>query len=329
MMQMAQKMLEQLMKGGGEQGGGGGGQPPGGGQPQQPQGTTNDLLDSIYKTVGSTGSTTTTLATTTANATTSTTTGTIVAPTTTVTLVNATRTNTTIEKTTISTTTGTATTTSSVLTRATQVVGSLFGTTAPQGSYLNRLCEKKPWTNGILSKVFSTSFFNSLCEKRVSAVVQPRAPQVIDNTIARARVTCSQEGEYARIAWNCGAGIRSGGVGFTTNGEPAGTVAVLSTTTKQFILQCANGSTSACVATAEGPELDLVASPTIVPPGGRAKLFWSAKGVSSCSVEGLGMKETGLKGAAVTPTVYDTSVFTLTCIDTNGATITKKVTVTL
>jgi hypothetical protein len=41
------------------------------------------------------------------------------------------------------------------------------------------------------------------------------------------------------------------------------------------------------------------------------------------------MKETGLKGAAVTPTVYDTSVFTLTCIDTNGATITKKVTVTL
>jgi hypothetical protein len=181
----------------------------------------------------------------------------------------------------------------------------------------------------MLSKVFSTSFFNSLCEKRVSAVVQPRAQKVVDDAAARARITCTQEGTYARIAWNCGAGVRSGGVGFTTNGESAGTVAVLSTTTKQFILQCANGSTSSCVSTAEGAELDLVASPTIVTPGGRTKLFWSAKGVSSCVVEGLGMKETGLKGAAVTPTVYDTSVFTLTCIDTDGGTIKKQVTVTL
>lgn len=109
-------------------------------------------------------------------------------------------------------------------------------------------------------------------------------------------------------------GYQSGGVGFTTDGLNHGSKNISADATKEYELQCADGSRARCTVEIGVPRVDLTASPASVQLGGRARLYWTSESVTSCELTGLGMRQIGLSGAAMSPGIYDRSTFTVTCV---------------
>ncbi len=91
-------------------------------------------------------------------------------------------------------------------------------------------------------------------------------------------------------------------------------------------------STSAATSTpAVPPKADIWASPPSVPLGGRTSIFWDSQGVMSCtetSIDG-NFNQKSLSGGSATVPIIGATTFTITCLVSDGSTVTSSVTVNL
>lgn len=214
-------------------------------------------------------------------------------------------------------------------------VGAFFGVithaveTAAQTSsrFIGQVCTNRPWDNSIVSSVFTTGFFDNLCVSRGYQVPVSQATKSIDDGAVgtgRATLSCpvtAAKGEPFTITWSCPTGRQSGGVGFATNGLNRGAAVVSATSTREYVLECSDGTKDRCSVRVGVPKVDLTASPAFVQLGGRARLYWTSENVQSCELTGVGMRQQGLSGAAMSPSIYDRSTFTVTCAGTDGETV--------
>jgi len=224
-------------------------------------------------------------------------------------------------------------------------VGSFFGSnrrTRPSNqqneTIVGRLCTAQPWQTSFVSSIFSSRFFDSMCENRgyvpggedqtIEEDEQPiQESTFIDERLGRAQLTCPSSvilGDRARIEWTCGAAVRSSGVGFDTNGWPTGSTSVDLTDTTTYTLECSQGGTAQCTVNIIGPTLQIVAHPQRVPLGARTRLYWVGENVSKCIVSGPGFEENTLRGAATTDAILDQTEFTLTCETPGGSVVEAK-----
>ncbi|MBP9668808.1 MAG: hypothetical protein KBE09_00775 [Candidatus Pacebacteria bacterium] len=214
-------------------------------------------------------------------------------------------------------------------------VGAFFGVisnaveSAAQASarFVTQVCTNRPWDNTIVSTVFTTGFFDNLCVSRGYAPPPPRATKNTTDTaggVGRASISCPRSGSRGApftITWACPTGRQSGGIGFTTNGLNSGAAVVSATSTREYVLECSDGTKDRCTVEVGVPKTDLTASPAFVQLGGRSRLYWTSEGVQSCELTGVGMRQEGLTGAAMSPSIYDRSTFTVTCRTADGETV--------
>lgn len=210
--------------------------------------------------------------------------------------------------------------------------GGIFGgSSGANSSLLAKLCTSRPWAGGVISAVFSSTLFDSLCEK-AGIVVGPAQPTLATGAqkqeSVRATLTCPTRiapSSKATIHWKCVSGGKSTGVGFDTGGLQEGSMQLAIVGSTILGLKCTDGSAATCAIELGQPAADIYASPTVVNLGGRTRLFWTSENVESCVVEGIGMHEKSTTGASMTPAIYDTTEFTITCDVGDGSTITKSV----
>jgi len=220
-------------------------------------------------------------------------------------------------------------------------VGSFFGSarvvnvSSQSETILGRLCTTQPWQNSFISRIFSSRFFDTMCENRGYApggqeekVVQPvQETTFIDERLGRAQLTCPASvilGDAAEIEWTCGVAIRSAGIGFDTNGWPTGSTSVRPTEATTYTLECSQGGTAQCTVNIIGPSVQIVAHPQRVPLGARTRIYWVGDNVSKCLVSGPGFEENTLRGAATTDAILDQTEFTLTCETPGGSVVEAK-----
>ncbi len=348
MMQMAQKLMEQLGKGGG----GGGGSPSGGSptQGEQPKpSTVNDILSGLYgegtEQAQQALNTVTDLLESNASTTVEDVAQVLAViasqPVTgTGTPVTSTPTGGALEAVGIATRSfidrlfggGTATTeetnpVTSVYNEVTTFIQDVFDivSSAEAPSFFARLCTNRPWQSSVVSSIFSTQFFDTLCVRHNTPIGST------ENTATQgALLSCTPRveiGGEATIQWSCPGSTHSGAVGFSTNGAESGQVTITPKETLTYELQCNNGTRASCTIVVGAPRADIAVSPLSVNLGGRARLYWTSEGVASCTIRGAGMVETGTSGAATTPAIYDRTEFTIECVTSAGATTTDSVTV--
>ncbi len=211
-------------------------------------------------------------------------------------------------------------------------VGAFFGVissaveSAAQASsrFVSQVCSNRPWDNSIVSSVFTTGFFDNLCVSRGFAAPPPRATKntaEVTEGVGRASISCPKSASRAApftITWACPTGRQSGGIGFATNGLNRGAAVVSATSTKEYTLECSDGTKDRCTVEVGVPKTDLTASPAFVQLGGRSRLYWTSESVQSCELTGVGMRQVGLSGAAMSPAIYDRSTFTVTCKTADG-----------
>mgnify|MGYP007077385401 CR=1 FL=1 len=217
-------------------------------------------------------------------------------------------------------------------------VGSFFGSANNQSeTVLGRLCTAQPWQSSFVSKIFSSRFFDTMCENRgyvpgggqsEEVIEQPiEETTFIDERLGRAQLSCPASvilGDAAEIEWTCGAAIRSAGIGFETNGWPTGTASVRPTEATTYTLECSQGGTASCTVNITGPSIQIVAHPQRVPLGARTRIYWVGENVAECTVSGPGFEENTLRGAATTDAILDQTEFTLTCQTPGGSVVEAK-----
>ena len=223
-------------------------------------------------------------------------------------------------------------------------VGSFFGSSRPpvtsseqSATIVGRLCTAQPWQTSIVSRIFSSRFFDSMCENRgyipggqekEEMVKQPvQESTFIDERLGRAQLTCPSSvilGDAAEIEWTCGAAIRSAGIGFETNGWPTGSASVRPTENTTYTLECSQGGNASCAVGIIGPSIQIVAHPQRVPLGARTRLYWAGENVAECTVSGPGLQENALRGAATTEAILDQTEYILTCETPGGSVVEAK-----
>lgn len=182
--------------------------------------------------------------------------------------------------------------------------------------FVTGVCTNRPWDNPVISNIFSTGFFDNLCVSRGYVAPPVRSEKQVAQPVGKASLTCptsAPKDTPFTIAWSCPVGYQSGGVGFTTDGLNSGSKSISAASTQEYELQCADSSRARCTVEIGVPKVDLTASPASVQLGGRARLYWTSESVTSCELTGLGMRQVGLSGAAMSPAIYDRTVFTATC----------------
>lgn len=191
-------------------------------------------------------------------------------------------------------------------------------------TFFSRFCSSRKWEGSLLENLFSSGFFSVLCEQK-KTTLEGGANTA---TNKKALINCPkrvERGATSTIAWVCPEGTRSGGVGFDTKGAVIGEVKLFPLETMYYELQCSDGSRNACTVVVGAPKVELESSPASVNLGGRARLYWTTEGVATCKLTGLGMSESGISGAAVSPAIYDRAEFVLTCKTSSGEEATDKV----
>lgn len=189
-------------------------------------------------------------------------------------------------------------------------------------TFFNRLCAARPWQASLVLKVFSTNFFDSLCEKRGlgATSLSGDSPVTTSEMVGRARLTCPARAPYnkeATVEWSC-FGSQSAGTGFNTGGKAAGRVSVLARTTTTFQLRCGNTGRASCTMEVGTPRAEIIAHPPRVQLNERARIFWTSDGVTECKVTGPGVSEQGVRGAATTLTILDATTFSIVCKTAEG-----------
>lgn len=201
---------------------------------------------------------------------------------------------------------------------------------ADNESFFNRLCNARPWQATFINRVFSASFFDSLCAQQGIQGAENGIFNASANSNARhAQLHCPAKvkiGNSATVAWDCGQS-QSAGFGFNTAGQNTGVVEITPQDTDTYYLRCGNGGRAQCTITVEKPRAQLTAYPAHVPLNARSEIFWTSENVIECTVEGPGFKELGTRGAATTPVILDSVTYTMVCHDEAGRTAYDSVTV--
>ena len=138
------------------------------------------------------------------------------------------------------------------------------------------------------------------------------------------------------LTWNCPAGTRSVGYGFSTLGTNTGTTTIIVSTTSPTIryeLECfgsAKQERLSCTARVSHPAVTLIARPANVRTGESTELRWSAREVVSCELftqQGTRIMRGGVSGEATTLPLTETTTFTATCATQGGETVSARATV--
>jgi len=210
---------------------------------------------------------------------------------------------------------------------AINILGGLFNIdsqrqrSADRNAFFSRLCVARPWQASFVTRIFSASFFDSLCIRQGyssgAGLAGSRTFQTIfSEDPGRASIICPSEvpiGIPATIQWGC-AGSQSSGDGFDTQGRSSGSATIRPTDDATYTISCANGGRASCFIEVGKPRVQLVAYPERVPLGARTKLFWTSEGVVECTLEGPGLKERGIRGAATTPAILNEVTYTILCV---------------
>ncbi len=162
-----------------------------------------------------------------------------------------------------------------------------------QNGLMASLCRNRPWANGFLSKIVSADFFDNLCKARGYQVGEPPPAPVVSTPVQAAPPPV----------------------------VPAKPVVKPATTTPAR-------ATSTPVAPAR---VDIWAVPPVVPLGTRTSIFWSAQNVVDCtetSSDGQFSHRT-LSGGSATVPIIERTTFTITCLVSDGTSVTKSVSVGL
>jgi hypothetical protein len=79
------------------------------------------------------------------------------------------------------------------------------------------------------------------------------------------------------------------------------------------------------------PKVDIWASPISVPLGTRTNVFWRTQGVTKCTVTSSdgNFNQNSLSGGAATVPITEATTFTISCLASDGSTVTHSVTVNL
>ncbi|MEK7628489.1 MAG: hypothetical protein AAB421_03670 [Patescibacteria group bacterium] len=199
-------------------------------------------------------------------------------------------------------------------------------------AFFGRICIARPWQASFVARIFSTSFFDSLCERRGyttrTAAIPTQATPPATKQVGVAELTCTERvsiGDSATISWKCPQGSQSSATGFDTKGRAAGSVTLQPTDTTTYALRCANGARASCTVVVGKPSVQVVAHPARVQLGARAKIYWTSEGVVECTITGPNLKERGPRGAATTAAILDAAKFTATCDAGGGKTVTDSV----
>ncbi|MBI2048530.1 MAG: hypothetical protein HYT30_01225 [Parcubacteria group bacterium] len=199
-------------------------------------------------------------------------------------------------------------------------------------SFFGRLCTARPWQASLVARVLSENFFDSLCARQGFALENGRSDVFnarFGSALGGAELTCPHKakiGDTVNIAWNCGA-TQSVGLGFDTGGSPSGSVALQPEDTAEYQLRCGNGGRARCLIEIERPRAEITAYPALVRLGARTEIFWTSEHVASCVIEGPGLKELGVRGAATTPVILTGVTYTIVCHDEAGREARDSVTV--
>ena len=187
-------------------------------------------------------------------------------------------------------------------------------------SFFNRLCNARPWQATFINRVFSASFFDSLCAQQGMEGGNGIFNASANGNVRYARLSCPNKvkiSEAATIAWDCGQS-QSAGFGFNTSGQVSGSVSLTPQDTGTHYLRCGNGGRTQCTINVEKPRAQLTAYPSHVPLNARSEIFWTSENVIECTIEGPGFKELGTRGAATTPVILDSVTYTMVCHDEAG-----------
>ncbi len=168
-----------------------------------------------------------------------------------------------------------------------------FGNQGSQG-LVARWCRARPWAGGFLAKIVDPSFFDGICKARGYQVGEPPAPTPPAPTTSLQQISPTK--------------------------------ATVSVPTKPAT------STPIATSTPRGPpRVDIWAVPPTVPLGTRTSIFWSTQNVVDCretSSDGQFSHKT-LSGGSATVPIIALTTFTITCLVSDGTTVTKSVTVGL
>jgi hypothetical protein len=215
-------------------------------------------------------------------------------------------------------------------------------------SALARLCAARPWAKGLISNIFSAESFDAACirygytgesseDKNVQVGL---VPTVSKADIARAKpaqlalktrgIECStalvEPRQPVVVQWNCGP---TSTVKALQNVAPTQGVARMSVFPKgsmSFAVQCSDGFVDQCSVQMVAPSITLFATnaPTKrIPLGVRAILRWDTKDMRACRITGPNFDDRRIRGDASTVPLFETTVYTATCVSIAGGTTTK------
>jgi hypothetical protein len=192
-------------------------------------------------------------------------------------------------------------------------------------TFFGRLCTARPWQATFVTRIFSASFFDSLCIRQGYALGNVKEnigifQANVSGEAGKVTLVCPDYipiGQQATIEWNC-VGSQSSGSGFDTGGQSSGRVLIEPTDTATYALRCANGGRAQCEIEVGKPRAQIVANPPRVQLGARTNIYWASEGAIDCTVSGPGMKEKGLRGAATSPAILGNVTYSITCSSEDG-----------
>jgi len=156
-------------------------------------------------------------------------------------------------------------------------------------------------------------------------VVQPAGSAATSQVNLVADHTSVTPGDYAVLSWTSGGSngcVASGGWTGPRGAQGSETVGPINAAT-EFALTCDGASgagyASQLVTLVNGPTVRLTSTPSVVSPGDRVKLEWSASPGSVCTADGDWSGPRFAKGSELTRPVLEATEFILTCVGAGGA----------
>ena len=165
--------------------------------------------------------------------------------------------------------------------------------------------------------------------------------------VGKPSITCSptkvQKGASAQITWSCPAGTTLKASNFNAK-EDSGSLPVSVDAKQEFTVTCSGTAqqqeiekTASCTIDIISPQLEIIAYPTELKLGERARVSWAAVDVQSCTVTGPGSFSYSDMFATVLVTPFPkdnrfdgpVATYTINCTDAWGGSYSKDVTITL
>lgn len=142
------------------------------------------------------------------------------------------------------------------------------------------------------------------------------------------------EGEEAIVMYTCRDGSTTATASFAQNNEPLGSVRVSPAITTTYELSCSEGTSAQCSIDVANPALAILATPRSASRGGTVNISWKTKDTNECVVTSndpnhRNWERSGTEGDSVSPSLFGTTTFFLTCETVSGTIEERSVTVNI